>query len=90
MSQFFMKFLGDTTSSVKELIPDLTGSTSSSQKKTEQTLTSSSASSPDVDVYSNLKKPTVLQDARCFNDTQINERRCRQLLSYLIYLINQV
>lgn len=42
------------------------------------------------DIFSNVQKATILQEAKCFNDSQINDKKCRLLLSRLIYLINKV
>jgi len=44
----------------------------------------------DGDLYATLKRSSVLHEARCFNEKQINPRQCRKLLARLIYLINQV
>ncbi|XP_025106281.1 coatomer subunit gamma-2-like [Pomacea canaliculata] len=39
--------------------------------------------------FNNLEKSTVLQEARTFNDTPINPRKCGQILTKLLYVINQ-
>ncbi|CAD8045387.1 unnamed protein product [Paramecium sonneborni] len=39
--------------------------------------------------YHNLQKSSVLLESRCFNDPQLQDKKCRQILSKLIYLINQ-
>lgn len=57
--------------------------------KTIKEVTAPEILTDDGDAYSTLSKPTVLLEARCFNDKQINERKCRQLLARLVYLINQ-
>jgi len=31
----------------------------------------------------------VLQEARCFNDSQLDPRRCQQVITKLLYLVNQ-
>ena len=36
-----------------------------------------------------VNKTSILQEAKCFNDSQINDKKCRLLLARLIYLINQ-
>lgn len=43
-----------------------------------------------VDAFSGVNKATILHEAKCFNDSQINDKKCRLLLSRLVYLINQV
>jgi hypothetical protein len=40
--------------------------------------------------FSNLEKTSVLQEARAFNDTSVNPRKCTQILTKILYLINQV
>jgi coatomer protein complex subunit gamma len=39
--------------------------------------------------FQRLEKTAVLQDARTFNDTPIHPRRCIQILTRILYLINQ-
>lgn len=39
--------------------------------------------------YSNLEKTAVLQEARVFNETPVNPRKCTGILSKILYLINQ-
>lgn len=39
--------------------------------------------------FQNLESSTVLQEARVFNETPINPKRCRLLLTRIIYLLNQ-
>ena len=39
--------------------------------------------------FSNLEKTSVLQEARTFNETPVNPRKCTQILSKILYLINQ-
>lgn len=39
--------------------------------------------------YANLDKTTVLQEARAFNDTPINARKCTLILTKLLYLRQQ-
>ncbi|XP_046334578.1 coatomer subunit gamma-2-like [Haliotis rufescens] len=39
--------------------------------------------------FGNLEKSTVLQEARMFNETPINPRKCGHILTKLLYLINQ-
>ena len=41
------------------------------------------------DIFSNVTKASILQECKCFNESQINDRKCKILLSRLIYLINQ-
>jgi len=36
-----------------------------------------------------IEKGAVLQEARCFNDTQISSRKCQQVITKLLYLYNQ-
>lgn len=42
----------------------------------------------DVNVFSQINKTTVLQEARVFNDSPINVRKCRLLLTKIIYLLS--
>lgn len=44
--------------------------------------------SGDVNVFSQINKSTVLQEARAFNDSPINVRKCRLLLTKIIYLLS--
>lgn len=37
-----------------------------------------------------LEKSAVLQEARVFNETPINPRKCAHILTKILYLINQV
>lgn len=39
--------------------------------------------------FQNLEKTTVLQEARTFNDTPVNPRKCAQILTKILYLLNQ-
>ncbi|XP_050534139.1 coatomer subunit gamma-2 [Daktulosphaira vitifoliae] len=39
--------------------------------------------------YQNLEKTSVLQEARTFNDTPVNPRKCAHILSKILYMINQ-
>ncbi|XP_012288711.1 coatomer subunit gamma [Orussus abietinus] len=39
--------------------------------------------------FPNLEKTTVLQDARTFNDTPVNPKKCAHILTKILYLINQ-
>lgn len=39
--------------------------------------------------FQNLDRSTVLQESRSFNDTPINTRKCIQILSKVLYLMNQ-
>lgn len=36
-----------------------------------------------------IEKGSVLQEARCFNDTQLSNRKCQQVITKLLYLYNQ-
>jgi len=36
-----------------------------------------------------IEKGAVLQEARCFNDTQLSTRKCQQVITKLLYLYNQ-
>lgn len=40
--------------------------------------------------YQNLEKTSVLQEARTFNDTPVNPKKCTHILSKILYMINQV
>lgn len=39
--------------------------------------------------FQNLEKTTVLQEARTFNDTPVNPRKCTHILTKILYLLNQ-
>uniref|UniRef100_A0A1I8AV09 Adaptin_N domain-containing protein n=1 Tax=Steinernema glaseri TaxID=37863 RepID=A0A1I8AV09_9BILA len=39
--------------------------------------------------YANLDKTTVLQEARAFNETPINARKCRRILCKISYMLQQ-
>jgi coatomer protein complex subunit gamma len=39
--------------------------------------------------YSNLEKTSVLQEARLFNETPVNPRKCTAVLAKILYLLNQ-
>uniref|UniRef100_T1IMS8 Coatomer subunit gamma n=1 Tax=Strigamia maritima TaxID=126957 RepID=T1IMS8_STRMM len=39
--------------------------------------------------FHNLEKTTVLQEARMFNETPVNPRKCTHILTKILYLINQ-
>lgn len=44
--------------------------------------------SGELNVFSQINKTTVLQEARAFNDSPINVRKCRLLLTKIIYLLS--
>ncbi|KAI8077338.1 adaptin N terminal region-domain-containing protein [Gilbertella persicaria] len=44
--------------------------------------------SGEVSIFSQINKSTVLQEARAFNDSPINVRKCRLLLTKIIYLLS--
>ncbi|CAB3365573.1 Hypothetical predicted protein [Cloeon dipterum] len=39
--------------------------------------------------FQNLEKTTVLQEARTFNETPVNPRKCTQILTKILYILNQ-
>ncbi|KAH6922664.1 hypothetical protein HPB50_017473 [Hyalomma asiaticum] len=39
--------------------------------------------------FSNLEKTSVLQEARTFNETPVNPRKCAEILTKILYLLNQ-
>ena len=39
--------------------------------------------------YTNLDKTSVLQEARIFNETPVNPRKCTAVLTKILYLLNQ-
>ena len=41
-------------------------------------------------LFSSLDKTTVLQEARLFNETPVNPRKCTQILTKILYLLMQV
>lgn len=40
--------------------------------------------------FLNLDKTSVLQDARTFNETPVEPRKCTPILTKILYLLNQV
>lgn len=40
--------------------------------------------------FQNIEKTTVLQEARTFNETPVNPRKCAHILTKILYLLNQV
>lgn len=40
--------------------------------------------------FQNIEKTTVLQEARIFNETSVNPRKCTPILTKLLYMLNQV
>lgn len=40
--------------------------------------------------FQNIEKTTVLQEARIFNETTVNPKKCTHILTKLLYLLNQV
>ena len=42
-----------------------------------------------VNPFVNLDKATVLQEARTFNETPINTRKCTTILTKIIFILNQ-
>ncbi|BES96180.1 Coatomer subunit alpha-2 [Nesidiocoris tenuis] len=40
-------------------------------------------------MFQNLDKTSVLQDARTFNDTPVNPRKCTPILTKILFLLNQ-
>ncbi|CAG9862394.1 unnamed protein product [Phyllotreta striolata] len=40
-------------------------------------------------IFQNIEKTTVLQEARVFNETSVNPRKCTLILTKLLYLLNQ-
>jgi len=43
-----------------------------------------------VDSYSNLKKSEIVEEAKCFHAKTIDQIKCRDLLTKIIYLLNHV
>jgi coatomer protein complex subunit gamma len=41
------------------------------------------------DAYSNLSKSQLVQESKIFNDKQLNEKKCIDLLNKVIFLLNQ-
>ncbi|KAL3221364.1 hypothetical protein MRX96_005098 [Rhipicephalus microplus] len=39
--------------------------------------------------FSNLEKTSVLQEARTFNETPVHPRKCAEILTKILYLLNQ-
>lgn len=42
-----------------------------------------------INMFQNLDKTTLLQESRYFNSTPVNPKRCIQILTKIIYLLNQ-
>jgi len=42
------------------------------------------------DAYTNLSKSSLVQESKIFNEKQISERKCIDLLNKIIFLLNQV
>lgn len=40
-------------------------------------------------MFTNIDKTMVIQEARAFNESPLNYRKCRQILTKLLYLIYQ-
>ncbi len=40
-------------------------------------------------MFTNLDKTMVIQDAQAFNESPLNYRKCRQILTKLLYLLYQ-
>lgn len=40
--------------------------------------------------FQSLDKTSVLQDARTFNETPVEPRKCTPILTKILYLLNQV
>ena len=40
-------------------------------------------------IYANLEKTAVLQEARVFNETPVNPRKCSQILAKILFMINR-
>lgn len=55
------------------------------KKDDEDVLGGGGASNP----FYNLEKTAVLQEARVFNETPVNPRKCTQILAKILYLLNQ-
>ena len=41
------------------------------------------------DEYTRLNKTQLMQESRIFGDTKINNKKCTDLLSKVVYLLNQ-
>uniref|UniRef100_A0A8B9MAD0 Uncharacterized protein n=1 Tax=Accipiter nisus TaxID=211598 RepID=A0A8B9MAD0_9AVES len=57
------------------------------KKKKKEGLFCSSGSGSNP--FQHLEKSAVLQEARIFNETPINPRRCLHILTKILYLLNQ-
>ena len=44
---------------------------------------------PGSNPFANLEKTAVLQEARVFNETPVNPRKCTHILAKILYLLNQ-
>ena len=42
------------------------------------------------DIFAGITKNQLLDEAKCFNDNQLNDNKCRIILSRLIYILNKV
>lgn len=41
-------------------------------------------------IFQSLEKTSVLQEARTFNETPVNAKKCIHILTKILYLLNQV
>jgi hypothetical protein len=42
------------------------------------------------DIYSNIKKQDVVNEAKCFHDAKVDPNKCNGILAKIIYLANHV
>ncbi len=53
------------------------------------TLPSSCLPAVEYSPFYGIEKGAVLQEARCFNDSHVDPRRCQQVITKLLYLLTQ-
>jgi len=42
------------------------------------------------DIYSNIKKQDVVNEAKCFHNVKVDPTKCNDILAKIIYLANHV
>jgi coatomer protein complex subunit gamma len=65
-------------------LPDLSSMYSGFRRDKKDDEDSGSGSNP----FANLEKTAVLQEARLFNETPVNPRKCTTILAKILYLLN--
>lgn len=84
MSSLINKFWGGSSSTSNTV--SATTSQQSTQRETSSTLTPAPV---EEDQFTAVERSAVLYESKCFNERQIDIRKCRQVLAKLVYLTNQ-